>query len=247
MNRDAQPVILSENATAILREFQTRLGIEFKDLSLLQRALTHRSYLNEHAEENLEDNERLEFLGDAVLDFIAADWLYRRFPAMDEGNLTRLRAGLVRTEALASYAGVLGVGDYLLLGKGEEEGGGRARQTNLCCAFEAVLGAIYLDQGIDGIHTVRTFVTPWFIPVLEEMIREQSDKDAKSRLQEWSQANLNLTPLYRTISATGPDHLREFTIEVVIGDKVFGIGKGSRKKLAEQAAAQVALESILAG
>ena len=247
MNTNQTSIILSEQALIALGELQTQLGVDFKNPALLQQALTHRSYLNEHVEDNLEDNERLEFLGDAVLDFIAADWLYKRFPEMDEGNLTRLRAGLVRTEALANYAGVLGVGDYLLLGKGEEEGGGRSRQTNLCCAFEAVLGAIYLDQGIDGIQTVRTFVTPWFTPVLDEMIREQSDKDAKSRLQEWSQANLNLTPIYRTVSATGPDHLREFTIEVLIGEKVYGTGKGSRKKLAEQAAAQSALDTLQGG
>src|SRR5262249_11232023 len=145
----------------------------------------------------------------------------------------------------ANYAGELGVGDYLLLGKGEEEGGGRTRQTNLCRAFEAVLGAIYLDQGIDGIQTGRAFVTPWFLPLLDEMIREQSDKDAKSRLQEWSQAHLNLTPVYQTLSITGPDHLREFTIEVRIGEKTYGVGRGTRKKLAEQAAAQVALDSLL--
>jgi ribonuclease III len=208
---------------------------------LLRRALTHRSYLNEHADEQLEDNERLEFLGDSVLDFIAAEWLYDRFPEMDEGNLTRLRAGLVRNEALADYASAIGLSDMLLLGKGEEEHGGRTRLRNLGGAFEAVMGALYLDQGIEA---VREFSVPKFIPVLEAMIQGQSDKDAKSRLQEWSQATFGLTPIYRTVHTTGPDHAREFTIEVVIGEKVYGEGSGRNKQVAAQAAAQAALVAI---
>ncbi len=224
-----------------LNDYATRLGVTFRDNSLLQRALTHRSYLNEHPDENLEDNERLEFLGDSVLDFIAAEWLYERFPQMSEGNLTRLRAGLVRNETLASYASAAGLNDMLLLGKGEEEHGGRTRLRNLGGAFEALAGALYLDQGMDA---VRQFARPWFVPVLDEMLREQSDKDAKSRLQEWSQASLNLTPIYRTVRVTGPDHAREFTIEVVIGDRVFGAGSGHNKQAAAQAAARAALEAI---
>ncbi len=225
-----------------LHDFAARLGITFSDLSLLQRALTHRSYLNEHPEETLEDNERLEFLGDSILDFLAAEWLYERFPDMSEGNLTRLRAGLVRNETLASYAAASGINEMLLLSKGEEENGGRNRLRNLGGVFEAVAGALYLDQGIDA---VRQFVRPWFIPVLDDMLREQSDKDAKSRLQEWSQANLNLTPTYRTIDVSGPDHERQFTLEVVIGDRVYGIGKGRNKQVAAQAAAQAALDTVM--
>jgi ribonuclease III len=225
-----------------LERFAARLGVTFKDLSLLLRALTHRSYLNEHPDEKLEDNERLEFLGDSVLDFIAAEWLYERFPEMSEGNLTRLRAGLVRNEALASYATAIGLNQILLLGKGEEEHGGRERARNLGGAFEALAGALYLDQGIDA---VRAFAKPWFVPVLEAMVREQSDKDAKSRLQEWSQSVLNLTPIYRTVRVTGPDHAREFTLEVVIGDKVYGVGTGRNKQTAAQAAAQAALKALI--
>jgi ribonuclease-3 len=227
-----------------LQDHIARLGVTFNDVSLLQRALTHRSYLNEHPDETLEDNERLEFLGDSVLDFIAAEWLYERFPEMSEGNLTRLRAGLVRNETLAGYASAIGIDDMLLLGKGEEESGGRGRLRNLGGAFEAVAGALYLDQGAEA---VRQFVRPWFIPVLDDMLREQSDKDAKSRLQEWSQANLSLTPTYRTVQVTGPDHEREFTLEVVIGSRVYGVGKGRNKQVAAQAAAQAALESIEGG
>ncbi len=227
-----------------LQDHIARLGVTFNDVSLLQRALTHRSYLNEHPDETLEDNERLEFLGDSVLDFIAAEWLYERFPEMSEGNLTRLRAGLVRNETLAGYASAIGIDDMLLLGKGEEESGGRGRLRNLGGAFEAVAGALYLDQGAEA---VRQFVRPWFIPVLDDMLREQSDKDAKSRLQEWSQANLGLTPTYRTVQVTGPDHEREFTLEVVIGSRVYGVGKGRNKQVAAQAAAQAALESIEGG
>jgi ribonuclease-3 len=224
-----------------LQDHIARLGVTFNDVSLLQRALTHRSYLNEHPDEPLEDNERLEFLGDSVLDFIAAEWLYERFPEMTEGNLTRLRAGLVRNETLAGYASAVGIDDMLRLGKGEEESGGRSRLRNLGGAFEAVAGALYLDQGLEA---VRQFVRPWFIPVLDDMLRGQSDKDAKSRLQEWSQANLSLTPTYRTVQATGPDHEREFTLEVIIGNRVYGVGKGRNKQVAAQAAAQAALESI---
>jgi ribonuclease III len=222
--------------------YAARLGVSFNDRSLLQRALTHRSYLNEHPDEELVDNERLEFLGDSVLDFIAAEWLYERLPDMNEGNLTRLRAGLVRNETLAGYATAIGLNEMLLLGKGEQEHGGRNRLRNLGGAFEALAGALYLDQGLD---VVREFAKPWFVPVLDEMLREQSDKDAKSRLQEWSQATLNLTPVYRTALVVGPDHAREFTMEVVIGEKVYGVGTGRNKQAAAQAAAQAALSEVM--
>lgn len=224
-----------------LNETAAHLGLTFQNVDLLRRALTHRSYVNEHPDEQAEDNERLEFLGDSVLDFIAAEWLYEQFPTTEEGTLTRLRAGLVRNESLATYATALGLPDVLLLGKGEEENGGRTRLRNLGGAFEAVAGALYLDQGIDP---VREFAKPWFVPALAEMLREQSDKDAKSRLQEWSQATLNLTPVYRTVKASGPDHAREFTLEVVIGDRVYGVGRGRNKQIAAQAAAQAALAAI---
>ncbi len=218
-----------------------KLGLHFNDLRLLERALTHSSFANEHPDEPLEDNERLEFLGDSIIDFLAAEWLYERYPDMAEGNLTRLRAGLVRNQSLATYARTLGLGDMLVLGKGEEESGGRRRERNLGGAFEAVAGALYLDRGMNA---VRDFATPLFEPAVEDIIRNQAETDAKSRLQEWSQATLNLTPTYRTVSATGPDHAREFVVEVVIGDKVYGIGQGRSKQSAAQTAAQAALTTI---
>jgi ribonuclease III len=225
-------------------KLQAQMNVRFSDLSLLQRALTHRSYLNEHPEHTLEDNERLEFLGDAVLDFIAGAWLYHRFPEMNEGQLTRLRAELVRTETLASFAQRFELGDSLLLGKGEDESGGRTRRKNLCGAFEALVGALFLDQGMDA---ARVFAEPQFTPALEEILRRSSDKDAKSLFQEWGQATLGQTPIYRTVSTEGPDHAREFTVEVLVGSTVVGRGTGHSKQVAAQAAARHALEAIESG
>jgi ribonuclease-3 len=226
-----------------LNNIQDRLGIRFTDLSLLQRALTHRSYLNEHPEHALEDNERLEFLGDAVLDFVAGAWLYHRFPEMDEGRLTRLRAGLVRTETLAEFAHQFGLGDALLLGRGEDESGGRARRKNLCGSFEAVIGALYLDKGMEA---AQQFVEPLLSPALDSLMQSY-DKDAKSRFQEWSQAELGLTPVYKTVASHGPDHAKEFTVAVMVGSTEAGRGTGNSKQAAAQVAAQRALEAIEAG
>lgn len=227
-----------------LQKIQDRLNVRFKDLSLLQRALTHRSYLNEHPEHSLEDNERLEFLGDAVLDFVAGAWLYHRFPEMDEGRLTRLRAGLVRTETLAGFAIHLQLGDALLLGRGEDESGGRKRNKNLCGAFEALAGALYLDQGMDVVHDLAE---PLFAPALDDILDRSADKDAKSLFQEWSQATLGLTPIYRTVASEGPDHAKEFTVAAVLGGTECGRGSGPSKQIAAQAAAQQAIEAVEAG
>ncbi len=227
-----------------LISIQDRMHVRFHDLSLLQRALTHRSYLNEHPEHSLEDNERLEFLGDAVLDFIAGAWLYHRFPEMDEGRLTRLRAGLVRTETLARFAEDLHLGQALLLGRGEDESGGRRRRKNLCGAFEALVGALYLDQGMEA---TRAFCEPLFGPALDEIMGLDSDKDAKSRFQEWSQATLGQTPVYHTVSSTGPDHAKQFTVAVMIGRKEYGRGSGQSKQTAAQLAAEDALLAIRTG
>ncbi|MCD4684934.1 MAG: ribonuclease III, partial [Anaerolineae bacterium] len=226
---------------AELSKLQERIGVAFKDLSLLQRALTHRSYLNEHPEHALEDNERLEFLGDAVLDFIAGAYLYHRYPEMNEGQLTRLRAGLVRTETLAEFAGEFGLGDALLLGRGEADSGGRKRIKNLCGAFEALVGAMLLDRDMD---TVRVFVEPLFDPAVNDILDRSADKDAKSLFQEWSQATLSETPIYRTIASEGPDHAKQFTVQVMIGGTVCGLGMGNSKQSAAQAAAQRALNAI---
>ena len=221
--------------------FLAQINITFHDELLLKQALTHRSYINEHGADDVGDNERLEFLGDAVLDFIVGDMLYRRYPNMPEGDLTRLRAALVRTESLAELAQRLQLGLQLRMGKGEEGTGGRDRQTNLCAVFEALVGALYLDQGVEA---VKNFAEPYLNSQLEQILNESLDKDARSQLQEWSQAELNLTPLYRTVSATGPDHQKEFLVEVVIGETVAGEGKGRSKQTGAQAAARAALQRV---
>ena len=210
----------------------------FKNQQLLTRALTHRSYLNEHPDVALEDNERLEFLGDAVLDFVVGAWLYNRFPELPEGRLTSLRAALVKTDTLAGFAVQIGVPEQLRLGKGETDSGGRARQSLLCNAFEAAVGALYLDQGLDA---VREFLVQLLPDEVERVMADERDRDAKSILQEWSQAKFGRTPRYRTVHAEGPDHARQFTIEVNIGDQVVGKGVGPSKQIAAQSAASDAL------
>jgi len=222
-----------------LSECEVAFGITFADKTLLQRALTHRSYINENPDFPLEDNERLEFLGDAILDFVIGEYLYHRFPEMREGTLTNLRAALVKTETLARFAAQLDMGRYLFVGHGEAESGGRERPANLCAAFEALVGAIYLDQGLEA---VKDFSTPFVEPELERVIQGELDRDAKSLLQELSQGLLQLTPAYRTVAEKGPDHAKEFTVEVVIGSQVYGRGQGPSKQAAAQAAATVALE-----
>lgn len=225
----------------MLTELQEKLHYEFENTDLLEQALTHRSYLNEHPDYEIGHNERLEFLGDAILDFVVSDMLYTRFPDMPEGRMTRLRAAIVRTEALAALARKLGLGILLRMARGEEESGGRTRKSNLCNAFEAVVGAIYLDANIE---TVWIIVEPLFDLMLEDVLRTANDKDAKSRLQEWSQAELGITPTYRTINATGEDHAKTFTVEVYLAKQVVGWGTGKNKQAAEQAAARQALNEL---
>lgn len=221
-----------------LAALQKRAAVKFRDEALLRRALTHRSYINEHPEE-LEDNERLEYLGDAVLDFLIASLLYHRFPEMSEGHLTRMRSALVRTEQLAEFARRIGIGSAVLLGKGEAEAGGRERDSVLCSTFEALIGALYLDSGLDA---VQQFVERLFLPAASKVYAEQADVDAKSQLQVWAQSELNFTPQYRTISEEGPDHRKTFTVEVRIRGETYGMGKGTSKQAAAQAAALDALK-----
>ena len=224
-----------------LDNLQQSLGHRFDDPALLQRALTHPSYVNEHPEDETGDNQRLEFLGDAVLDFVTAAWVFRHYPGFTEGQMTRLRAALVRAKTLALFARRVGIGEALRLGHGEEEAGGRGRDANLCDAFEAVVGALYLDGGL---ATVESFVEPLIEPVAEAILAAEADQDAKSRLQEWSQAELRVTPHYRIVGERGPDHAKTFVAEVLLGEQVVGRGIGHSKQAAEQAAAQEALESI---
>ena len=219
-------------------ELEKNLNVQFKDYSLLARALTHRSYLNEHPDEALEDNERLEFLGDAVLDFIVGAYLYHRFPEMDEGELTSLRAALVRAKTLANFARQLEIGRFLQLGYGEAENGGRERTPLLCASFEAVIGAIYLDQGLPP---VKTLVERLAGPTLKEIMAESLHKDAKSEFQVWAQAQYNITPRYEVIDSSGPDHAKQFTVQVLLENVVWGEGTGRSKQTAAQSAAQVAM------
>ena len=230
------------DALQIVLDYEQYLGIPFENKSLLLRALTHRSYLNEapfvHA-----DNERLEFLGDAVIDLIVAEVLYQRFPEQREGPLTAMRASLVRRETLAQFARQINLGEHLFMGKGEEESGGRHRDAILCSAFEALVGAIFLDSDLD---TAQEFLMPLLEPELSQLQSGRLNKDPKSRLQEWAQAEYNITPRYVTVDSRGPDHAKEFTIEVRIGNAVHGTGTGNSKQRAAQAAAQAALERIAA-
>ncbi|MBI3244442.1 MAG: ribonuclease III [Chloroflexi bacterium] len=225
---------------ASLAELQQQAGFTFHNVELLRRALTHRSYLNEHAEES-EDNERLEFLGDAVLDFLVGAMLYHRFPEMQEGQLTRLRSALVRAEQLAGLARQLELGQYIRLGKGEDDAGGRERDTLLGDVFEAILGGLYLDSGLEA---VKEFVERLLLPVAAEVAREQSDIDAKSYFQEWAQSELNHTPQYVTVSAEGPDHEKTFAVEVRVNGEVYGAGAGRSKQAAARAAAMDALKRV---
>lgn len=213
----------------------------FLDQSLLTRALTHPSYLNENPYSGLEDNQRLEFLGDAILDFISGELLYHRFPEAPEGRLTRLRAALVRKEMLAEFARQIRLADVMLLGHGEEENHGRFRDGNLCNTFEALIGALYLDQGISA---VREFMIPLFNDALGEIVRLDLDKDAKSRLQEFTQRHLGLTPTYETVKSAGPDHAKVFTVVVILGDRKYAEGDGSSKQVAAQTAALKTLKIL---
>ena len=222
-----------------IRPIEDNLGLRFKDYSLLQRALTHRSFLNENPGQALEDNERLEFLGDAVLDFVVAAYLYHRFPEMQEGELTMLRAALVRTRTLAQIAKELSLGESLQLGHGEAESGGRDRLPNLCAAFEAIVGAIYLDQGL---AVAEAWIHRLIGPHLQQIIAESAHKDAKSEFQIWAQSSYNATPIYRVIDDEGPDHDKIFTVAVIVEEETWGVGQGGSKQKAAQAAASAALD-----
>lgn len=224
-----------------LTELQETIGFPFEDDSLLREALVHRSYLNENPSFPSADNQRLEFLGDALLDFVAGDYLYRRHPKMREGELTSLRAALVKEETLARFAQTLDLGRYLYLGRGEEESGGRERPSLLADAFEALVGALYLDGGLKA---AERFILRFLEPETERTVAQGELRDYKSLFQEETQRRFQATPLYRTIDERGPDHNKVFTVEVLIEEKVYGRGEGTSKRTAEQEAARQALEKI---
>ncbi|MBM4463887.1 MAG: ribonuclease III [Chloroflexi bacterium] len=220
-------------------KLQDELSIHFKDLSLLQQAFVHRSYVSENPHFALESNERLEFLGDAFLGFVIAESLYQQFGELSEGEMTKLRAAMVCQENLADLASSLELRDYLYLGEGEEKSGGRHRPRNLACVFEAVIGAVLMDQGVE---TTKNLILRLFDNGLRQAIEEGIDTDHKSRLQELVQAKKQERPTYRLVREEGPDHDRRFWVEVVIDGKVLGRGYGKSKQLAEKDAAREALE-----
>jgi ribonuclease-3 len=220
---------------------QKTLGITLGNPGLLEQALVHSSYINENPGYALSHNERLEFLGDAVLDCIVADKLYRDFPEFTEGEMTRLRAALVRRDTLADIARGISLGDYLYMGKGEESSGGRSKAPNLAGALEAVIAAVYLDRGLAA---TTELVFKLLGDVWTQVIQQGTGVDYKSKLQEVMQSRLQLTPSYRLVTETGPDHDKRFTVDVLAGNRTLGSGTGKSKKLAETEAARIALERL---
>ena len=230
----------SHTDTESAADLAERLGLRFANLHLLVRALTHRSYVNENPDA-VEDNERMEFLGDAVLDFVVGAWVYNHYPEMQEGDLTRMRSALVRTDTLADFARLLDLGPALRLGRGELASGGRQRDNLLCATFEALIGALYLDAGIPA---VGNFMEPILAGASIKVISQVESYDPKSTLQEWAQSNKLGTPRYMTIDSSGPDHAKVFTVEVQVDGKIYGQGAGSSKQTAAQMAAHAALEIL---
>lgn len=226
---------------ARLAALQQILGVRFKDPSLLEQALVHSSYVNENPGTAPASNERLEFLGDAILGMIFAEKLFIDLPDSSEGEMTRLRSALVRRNSLASMTRSIGLSHYLYLGKGEEASGGRDKPLNLAGALEAVIAAIFLDQGQDA---TRDFILRLFDAELKELASQGAGVDYKSQLQHLYQSEQQETPVYHIIEACGPDHDRRFTAEVRAGDTVLGRGYGKSKKLAETEAARSALENL---
>jgi ribonuclease-3 len=220
---------------------EERLGVTFQNASLLRQAFVHRSYLNENPEASLLSNERLEFLGDAALSLVVAQRLYELFPTHGEGLLTELRAHLVRRDTLARAAERLALGDYLLLGRGEESAGGRRRPSNLAAVFEAVVGTILIDQGLGG---VEGFVTSALADEFEAVQSGVVPADPKSRLQVLVQSRGQDLPEYRTQKVEGPEHARVFTVEVCLDGEVVGVGQGKTKRQAEREAARRALDKL---
>ena len=226
-------------------ELQDTLGVVFGDPTLLQQALVHRSYLHENPDFSLPSNERLEFLGDSMLGIVVAEKLFRDYPNLSEGGMTKLRAALVRRETLARMSRYsLTLGDYLYLGHGEEASGGRSKQAILAGAFEAVVGAVLVDQGFEA---CRGLILRLYEGEVERAFEERLSGDFKSQLQEVVQARYHEMPVYRIIREEGPDHAKEFTVEVIVGGGVIGVGCGKNKRSAEKEAARAALDILDGG
>ena len=220
-------------------EFEKTAGVNFADKKLLKQAFVHRSYINENKDAGLEHNERLEFLGDAVLELVITDYLYRKYPDKTEGDMTSYRSALVNATTCAAVATKLGVNDFLILSKGEMKDTGRARQYILANTLEAIIGALYVDQGYDA---AKDFVAKHISPLIDEIVAQGSWIDAKSLFQERAQDFVGQTPLYKTVKEAGPDHDKQFTVGVFISDKMVASGNGKSKQDAEQEAARKALK-----
>lgn len=224
-----------------IESFAEKIGVNFSDISLLRTACTHRSYLNENRGVQAEHNERLEFLGDAVLELVVTSFLFRKYPGKAEGELTAFRSAIVNTVSLTKVAEKLGLNDFMLMSKGESKDSGRARSVILANAVEATIGAIYMDQGYD---IAANFISDHILNVIDidDIVENRSWLDSKSRFQEMAQEKAGVTPTYRTLKETGPDHDKQFTLGVFIGDVQVATGSGPSKQEAEQKAAKKALE-----
>ncbi|OGI57164.1 ribonuclease III [Candidatus Nomurabacteria bacterium RIFCSPHIGHO2_02_FULL_37_13] len=220
-------------------DFEKKTKIVFKNKDLLKQAFIHRSYINENTGTSLSHNERLEFLGDAVLELIVTDFLYKKYPNYTEGELTALRSALVNAVIISEIALEIGMNDYLLLSKGEAKDNGKARQYILANTYEAYVGAIYLDQEYNA---VNKFVSESLLPKTEEIVNKKLWRDAKSLVQEKAQEFVNFTPAYRVLSESGPDHDKHFTVGIYFGSNLIAEGKGKSKQEAEQKAAEAALK-----
>ncbi len=224
-----------------IEQLAKQINVAFRDISLLRTACTHRSYLNENKGSGFEHNERLEFLGDAVLELVVTSFLYRKYPKKAEGELTAFRSAIVNTVSLTKVAEKLGLNIYMLMSKGEAKDNGRARSVILANAVEAVIGAIYLDQGYDA---AANFISDHILYVIdiEDIVEKKTWIDAKSKFQERAQEKVGVTPSYRTLKESGPDHDKQFTLGVFLGDTQVATGTGPSKQEAEQKAAEKALE-----
>lgn len=224
-----------------LKILERRIGYGFRNKLLLNQALTHKSYANEKNMGRFSDNERLEFLGDSVLGIVISHILYNECPDENEGVLTRYKSQLVSGETLGRIAKEIGIGEYLLLGKGEESSGGRRHTSNIFCAFEAIIGALYLDAGL---KPVVKFIKRYFEPEIQLVKTGRGSKDYKSIFQQIALRKFKTTPSYKVLSEIGPDHKKHFIVEALVSGKRYGIGSGPNKKSAEQASAKEALISL---
>jgi ribonuclease-3 len=219
--------------------FEKKINIVFRDKSILKQAFVHRSYINENKASGLEHNERLEFLGDAVLELVVTDYLYNKYTNKPEGELTAYRSSLVNSTTLADAATKLGMNNFLLLSKGESKDTGRARQYILANTFESIIGAIYIDQGYD---VAKRFISETIFDLIDDIIKQGSWIDAKSSFQEKAQEETGITPSYKTIKESGPDHNKQFTVGLYLDKKLIAEGMGKSKQEAEQDAARKALD-----